>query len=79
MGTGPHSLAKHWGLEIALPSSLRLPAVTALTPVTLGFSERPAEGLRCSDRERDPEVHPADTGRHVLLAQQHDCSPGHQG
>lgn len=45
------------GAEVALPFLL-LPAVTPLTPVALGFSERPAEGLRRFDRERDPEVYP---------------------
>lgn len=43
-----------------------------------GFRQRPAEGLRRPDGKSDPEVHEADPGGHVLLAQQHDRAQGHQ-
>lgn len=53
---------------------------TLLTPCALlGLCKRPVEGLWRSDRECDPQVYPADSGGHVIPAQQHDRASGHQG
>lgn len=43
-----------------------------------GFCQRPAEGLWGTDRKCDSEVHETDLRGHVLFAQQHDRTQGHQ-